>query len=174
MDCNKWEDAGLLYCSDELGEIDKKAFEQHLNECPVCNEEFKCYTKEKEAYYTASILGESPRDEIDAEIIRVCSAKKQYTRVNLFSGLVKKTVYSMSFFLLGFAVVGYFIYNAETANTNSALYSMQPSKNAADASVLAKEIPATSEKDSTKDSAVYFSKNRGNLETNGVFPVDLK
>jgi len=174
MACNKWEEIGLLYCSRELNTEDDKLFEHHLEECSECKCEYEQYTNEKKTVFTLSILGETPPKHIDDEIVRVCStAKKQYTGVGFFSGFVKKTVYSMSFFLLGFVVVGYFIFNAQNANVKSTQYSMQPLNNAS-AQVLAKQESATLEKDSIKDSAVYFSRNRGNLQTNGVYPVDLK
>jgi len=173
MACNKWEETGLLYCSYELSEQDAKKYEAHLTECPECNAVYAQYTGDKKSFFTCDILGEYPSKLVDEEIIRVCTAKKQYTSVGFFSGVVRKTVYSVSFFILGFAVVGYFMMNVEDAKNQKSQYTLQPSSIPA-SQVLAQQDSNAAVKDSVKDSAVYFSRNRGNLQANGVYPVDLK
>jgi len=172
MACNKWEETGLLYCSSELSEQDVKLYEAHLGECPECKDEFTQYKTERSLYFTSAILEECPSEKVDNEIKRVCAAKKQYTGIGFFPGFLKKSIFSVSFFILGFAVVGYFIFNIQNANNQNV--AVKQSKPAVEVKTLAQKDSAASLKDSLKDSAVYFSKNRGNLQVNGVFPVDLK
>lgn len=172
MACSKWEEIGLLYCSRELDEQEAKLYDVHLANCSECKLEFDQYQNDKLTFFTPEILGEITSKEVDEEIIRVCTAKKQYTSIGIFPALFKKSVYSVSFFLLGFAVVGYFFYNIENANNQKKNLALDPSS--VSTTVLAEQKSTTSFKDSIKDSAVYFSRARGNLEARGVFPVDLK
>jgi len=171
MACNKWEEAGLLYCSSELSEQDTKSYEEHLGQCSECKGEFDAYMFEKSSFFTTDILSETTSEKVDTELKRLFAVKKQYTSTGIFSGFFKKTVYSMSFFLIGLAVVGYFVFNIQTANNQSVAQKEQP---VSDITTLAQKDSVSALKDSLNDSAVFFSKNRGNLETNGVYPVDLK
>lgn len=172
MACSKWEEIGLLYCSRELSEQEAKLYEVHLENCSECSLEFDQYQNDKKTFFTPEILGEITSKEIDEEIIRVCTAKKQYTSIGIFPALVKKTIFSVSFFLLGFAVVGYFVFNIENAKNQKQILASDSSSIATPA--LAERESNLVSKDSIKDSAVYFSRTRGNLDTRGVFPVDLK
>ncbi|NLD94279.1 MAG: hypothetical protein GX639_16605 [Fibrobacter sp.] len=171
MACNKWEETGLLYCSSELSEQDATLYEEHLGQCAECKSEFDLYLSEKSSFFTTDILSETPSEKVDTELKRLFTAKKQYTSTGVFSGFVRKTVYSVSFFLLGLAVVGYFTFNIQTAKNQDFAQKAQP---VSEVKTLAQIDSASAMKDSLIDSAVYFSKNRGNLETNGVYPVDLK
>jgi hypothetical protein len=173
MACSKWEEIGLLYCSRELDEQEAKLYDVHLANCSECNLEFTQYQNDKKSFFTPEILGEITSKEVDEEIIRVCTAKKQYTSIGIFPALIKKSIYSVSFFLLGFTVVGYFVYNVENANNQKKNLALD-NPSSITTPVLAEQESTSSFKDSIKDSAVYFSRTRGNLETRGVFPVDLK
>ena len=172
MECSKWEEIGLLYCSRELNEQDAKQYEVHLENCSECSLELDQYQNDKKTFFTPEILGEITSKEIDEEIIRVCTAKKQYTSIGVFPALVKKSIFSVSFFLLGFAVVGYFVFNIENAKNQTNISASDPSSIITP--VLAERESDLAIKDSIKDSAVYFSRTRGNLDAKGVFPVDLK
>jgi hypothetical protein len=176
MACDKWEEIGLLYCSNELDQQDAKLYDTHLNACTECKSEFDEYQKER-SFFTSEFLGETPSKKVDDEIFRVCTAKKQFTSIGIFPSLLKKSSFSVSFFLLGFIVVGYFVFNMENANRQKHNLALDPLKH--DSLVLAQQENTSStsktiSKDSIKDSAVYFSRTRGNLNTNGVYPVDLK
>lgn len=172
MACSKWEEIGLLYCSRELDEQEAKQYDVHLANCSECNLELVQYQSDQKSFFTPEILGEITSKEVDEEIIRVCTAKKQYTSIGIFPALIKKSIFSVSFLLLGFAVVGYFFYNIENANNQKKNLALDPPSSPT--TVLAEQESTLSFKDSIKDSAVYFSRTRGNLETRGVFPVDLK
>jgi hypothetical protein len=172
MACSKWEEIGLLYCSRELDEQEAKLYDVHLANCSECKLEFDQYQYDQKSFFTPEILGEITSKEVDEEIIRVCTAKKQYTSIGIFPALIKKSIYSVSFFLLGFAVVGYFFYNIENANNQKKNFALD--RSSINTTALAEKESTASFKDSIKDSAVYFSRTRGNLETRGVFPVDLK
>ncbi len=172
MACSKWEEIGLLYCSCELDKQEVTQYEAHLKDCSECNSEFHQYQKEKSSLFTSEILGENTSREIDDEIIRVCTAKKQYTSIGTFPSIVKKSVFSASFFLLGFVVVGYFTFNIKNANIQKQRFASEAP--AFNSPALAQKESTATKLDSIQDSAVYFSRTRGNLGTNGVYPVDLK
>jgi hypothetical protein len=177
MACDKWEEIGLLYCSSELDQQDAKSFETHLYSCTECKTEFDEYQKERTTFFTSEILGETTSRKIDDEILRVCTAQKQFTSIGIFPSLVKKSILSVSFLIMGFVVAGYFVFNIENANRQKHGFAMDPTKHDSLAFVQkgnASTEASISSKDSSKDSAVYFSRTRGNLNTNGVFPVDLK
>lgn len=173
MACSKWEELGLLYCSRELNEQDTKLFEEHMTECVECRTENDDYQREKSLFYTTEILGEEPSAKVDAEIKRVCTAKKQYTNVHLFSTVMKKSGVSISLFLLGFLVIGYFAFNIENArNQKQNMANSNPPAISAPKESTSVASTSDSMANNAKDSASYYS--RGNLDTKGVYPVDLK
>jgi hypothetical protein len=175
MACSKWEEVGLLYCSRELDQKESDDFGAHMEACPECKSELELYENEQKSFYTLDILSESPSKEVDAEILRVCTAKKQYTNGTFFSGFVKKVTYSVGLFLVCFLVVGYFTLNVQNANRHKgASTAMHPeSQKNTNSTVVSNENDSIL-RAQQKDSAVIYSKNRGNLETKGVIPVDLK
>jgi predicted anti-sigma-YlaC factor YlaD len=180
MGCTKWEESGLLYCSSELDEAETKNFEEHLGTCEECRDEYETYQKEKQMFFTADILSETPSKKVDDEILRVCaSGQKVYTNTGFFTPFLKKTLFSVTFFIMGFVVVSYFTINMENADRKKQSLALE--RTALDSSTMASSTQVTSgavndssKKDSANDSNLYYSKTRGNLGTNGVFPVDLK
>jgi len=177
MACSKWEETGLLYSSNELDELEKKAYEEHLAGCEECRSEYESYRKEQTSFFTPEILGETPSEKVDAEIKRVCSTpKKQFTSIGFFP-VFKKTVFSVTFFVVGFIVVGYFSLNIENSRgIQKVVVEEKPdsSPSRSPEIVAEKKNPDSLQHDSLNDSDVYFSKTRGNLQIKGVYPVDLK
>lgn len=180
MGCIKWEESGLLFSSSELGETEAKNFEEHLCSCEECRDEFQAYQKERQMFFSGDILSETPSKRVDDEILRVCaSARKMYTNTGFFTPFLKKTLFSVTFFIMGFVVVSYFTINMENADRKKQSLALQ--RTAIDSASMASStqvaggaIHDSLKKDSIRDSNLYYSKTRGNLGTNGVFPVDLK
>lgn len=171
MACSEWEVTGLLYSSKELDVDQEKQFEEHLCICSECKNEFELYQKERARFFNLQNLQELPSKKIDDEILRVCSnSRKQVTSFGLLPSFLKKTAFSVTFFVVGFVVVGYFAMNLSSSKQNFVMekneipQSMQAKAGGSDSLVT----------DSTNDTNLYFSKTRGSLEEKGVFPVDLK
>lgn len=171
--CSEWEVTGLLYSSKELDSDSAKKFEEHLRTCTSCKEELELYRKEKMQYFNLHNLQELPSKKIDDEILRICSSpKKQVTSFGLFPSFLKKITYSVAFFAVGFVVFGYLAMNIE----NSSKPDVAVEKNDLPQTLQAAraEDKDTSNTDSINDTNLYFSKNRGSLDSKGVVPVDLK
>ncbi len=173
MACSEWEVTGLLYSSKELDVDQAKQFEEHLGICPECKNEYELYQKEREQFFNLQNLQELPSKKVDEEILRVCSSsRKHVTSFGLFPSFLKKTAFSVTFFVVGFVVVGYFAMNLDNnskqnivVEKNDVSQSLQAAKEESKDSLI---------NDSTNDTNLYFSKTRGSLESKGVFPVDLK
>lgn len=178
MACSMWEEVGLLYSSDELNEQDKKSFAEHMQKCSECSSEYEWYLRSRKEFFNDSILCDAPSASCDAEIMRVCGdGRKKYTGFSAIPVFFKKSVVSMVLFIATFTIAGYFAFQMDTskesqmANENT----MQPP--AQQQGSLAENKTADSEdslKDSLDNSKVNFSKTRGNLNANGVVPVNDK
>jgi len=180
MECNKWEEYGLLFVSGELEDRERQSFEQHLQECSFCTQERKTYQVEKERFYTEEILGDTPSAACDAEIMRVCSdGRRKVAGVGVMSLFVRKSVVSIMLFALGFVGVGYITLKTGAGNRNTgtptvARETSVASEPVAKADNLTGTAATDSSSDSSSDKGVNFSKTRGNLDLNGVYPVDLQ
>lgn len=176
MACNKWEEMGLLFDSGELNEREKRTFDDHLAQCSECQQELKAYRYEREHFYSAAVLEESPSAACDAEIIRVCSdGRKKVAAFQLFPAFLRKSVVAVALFLVGFSVVGY-IQVQQKASSGVALKQTTIS---APASTMIAETAPGKKADSTTDSSeqqnpTNYANTRGNLDLNGVYPVDLQ
>lgn len=176
MACSNFEETVLLYCSGELSEKEAKSFEEHMNDCDECRKEYDTYRSEQKRFYTFDVLGEAPSAKVDEELKRVCSdSRKKFTATGVLPVFFKRTIYSLTFFVVGFVVVGYFAMNADyTKQDNMDIVLENESINSEN---ISKKVTGDSAKeafDSLADTNNYYSKNRGNLDLNGVIPVDLK
>lgn len=174
MACSEWEDTGLLYSSKELDVGKVKQFEEHLSICNECKVEVELYQKEKVQFFNLQNLQELPSQEVDKEILRVCSnSRKHVTSIWLLPSFLKKTAFSVTFFIVGFMVVGYFAMNYESSSKQKIIVENESESKLLQASV-AEENKDSLLSDSANDSNIYFSQSRGSLEAKGVVPVDLK
>lgn len=178
MACNRFEESGLLYVSGELDEHEIRQFEAHLEVCSECRYETEEYKKERERFYNAKILEETPSESVDKEIIRICSVpKKRYTSLFLPLFLKKRTAAPLYIIMIMVAIGGYVQYHSMNAQKMSAQLLSETAAPVASASeVTEQDIPsviALSEIDSAAlfDSAAAFSKTRGNLNMEGVVTV---
>jgi len=181
MECYKWEEHGLLYSSGELDQKLSREFEEHLKECEECRKELYFYREEKNLFFTADILGVAPSPAIDAEILRVCSdIRRKGTGFTLMPVFLRKALMPVALFALAFVSVGYIMLNMENAHQmkSAAIKNTTPSihdqtKQPVIQSAAMNTVP-DSLTDSVKNPKANFAKSRGNLDGQGVIPVDLK
>ena len=180
MECNKWEEYGLLFTSGELDTGERQSFEKHLGECDSCTREYEAYRTDRKRFFTPEILEDAPSSACDAEIIRVCSdGRRKVSGVHSMPLFIRKSVVSVALFVIGFAGVGYITLKTGSHNKSTV------APLAVDSSVTGESVAAgtgvaggMAQDDSTADSSsekgVNYSKTRGNLGLNGVYPVDLQ
>lgn len=181
MDCCKWEELGLLYSSGELDPKNTRDFDEHLKECEVCRHELLLYREVKKRFFSAHILGDAPSPAVDAEILRVCAdARKRGTAFTLMPSFMRKALMPVALFALAFVSAGYIMWNMQNADMikSAAIKESSPASAAVNALPSAQTVLANTASDSITDSAnglkENFAKSRGNLEGQGVIPVDLK
>ena len=179
MECSKWEEYGLLFVSEELDSSERQSFEKHLAECSVCAGEEKTYRLEKERFFTREILCDSPSAACDAEILRVCSdGRRKVTGFASMPLFVRRGVLSFMLFAIGFIGVGYITLKTGVGKRDAAVpvaSEVSPSsEQIAGTSLTPGNNVSDSSSDSSSENGVNFSKTRGNLDLNGVYPVDLQ
>jgi hypothetical protein len=110
MECNKWEETGMLYVSRELDEAQQTQFRSHLSMCAFCSNEISIYSHEKARFFSEEILSIQTTPELDMRIMNRCSAVRP-THVGLLSALwVKRVVFSALVFAFGAGAGGYFAF----------------------------------------------------------------
>ncbi len=174
MACSEWDVTGLLYSSKELDVDQKKLFEEHLGVCSECKEQMELYEEERTCFFNLANLQELPSKKVDEEILRVCSnPTKQFTSLGVLPSFLKKTAFSITFFIVGFAVVGYFAMNLPNSAKNKVAIEKNELTQPLQAVVKTTDQDSLIS-DSANDTGLYFSKTRGSLGSKGVVPVDLK
>jgi len=176
MECRKWEELGLLYSAQELDPAEKSGYEKHLEVCAECREELRSYGAEHERFFTPAILGDSPRAEVDAEILLVCSDPRPKVASVLFpSAFFRKAFVPALLFIIGFISVGYIMMNMENARQTGGKTTAAVQQQTTTAQTVAVQAVADSVKDSLGSNPdVNFARTRGNLNDKGVITVDLK
>ena len=187
MECNKWQEEGLLYISKELNADGMQNFQKHIEICSECRAEADQYRYEAEKFFNRSLLSELPSEAIDNKIIAMCSQPvKVTTGLGLFSGLwLKKAVFSTMFLVFGMSAGVYFTVNYLTSSPSKAIVSSfkkpapaQSADNAAGAIALAKTNDSSSmrRKDSLKrtDPAPIIRAAHLVPQSQGIITVDLK
>ena len=83
MECNKWQEEGLLYVSREMDASQAEEYEKHVQICDVCRIEIDQYIHDKKTLFSADMLCESPSEHIDKKIIAACSSMpKSFTEAS--------------------------------------------------------------------------------------------
>ena len=175
MECNMWEEMGLLFDSGELNDQERRAFDDHLTQCTGCRNELDAYRYERAHFYAPSVLEDAPSAACDAEIIRVCSdGRKKVASFQLFPVFLRKSVVAVGLLLFGFSMV---VFMQVKMKTPSGVAARQTTISAPASTMMAQTTPAQ-KNDSTIDSSqqnpVNFANTRGNLDLKGVYPVDLQ
>jgi anti-sigma factor RsiW len=129
MECNNWQETGLMYLSGELNDKESSRFLEHMQACEVCRNEIASFEHLQTAVLSPDIFCAVPSGETDAKIIAACSRKPILTGINLLGApWVKRTVYSSLFLLFGLGAGIYFapyintVMNRAPAETVSATF----------------------------------------------------
>jgi hypothetical protein len=181
MQCCKWEELGLLYTFHELDDNNARDFEEHLKECGECREELFYYREEKKCLFTEVLLGDSPSPKIDAAILSACSNIRQKASFfSLMPMFLRRSVVPVVLFAVAFISVGYVMMNMENARELQAASGKSAVQAIGQRQIIASgpaESVASitdSVADSVNGSKMNYAKTRGNLEGQGVVPVELK
>jgi len=188
MECNKWQEEGLLYISKELDFDKSKEFQRHCESCSTCRTEMQEYTFDAKTFFKQSFIGESPSEDIDNKIIAACSQAPRMTGgLGIFSGFwFKKAVISTFFLIIGMSAGVYFTMNYFTGSSSSVIASsiknpstIPPSGQVASAAAMAKidDTSTLRKKDSLKrtEPAQFIGQDRRSVaQQQGIITVDLK
>ena len=177
MECAKWEEVGLLYAAKELASNACNGYESHLKACEYCANELAAYQSDKSRFFSVEMLTELPSEKTDREILRVASSPVQRTKVGfpLFAPFLKKTSLALMVLVMGFGGTSYFVYMAQSTQTNKAAVVTKAPAIAPVASV-SQEINAI-QPDTTLDSVIENKTQLvdvpklGNINAEGVITV---
>jgi hypothetical protein len=183
MECNKWQETGLLFISKELDKQEELDFTEHLKKCETCKNELQQYLLDKDNFFSQSVLSECTSTEIDNKILAVCLKTPVITSgLSLFTGVwMKKALLSAFFLVFGISAGVYFTMNYFTDKNSSAVAatkSAQTTVASTDQNVI-KKAPDTS-KANKKDSAWGRETNpamnqpQRRIPQQGIITVDLK
>ena len=112
MECNKCQETGLLYLSQELSSSDVSEFHAHIDVCDVCRNEMESFDHLQKDVLSADLFVDVPSDSIDTKIIAACSQKPILTGFSLFGVTwAKRTLYSSLFLVFGLSAGLYFAMN---------------------------------------------------------------
>jgi hypothetical protein len=177
MECNKWEEIGLLYVSKELPEPDASEFEKHLAACLLCSNEHSQYTSEKKQFFTTTLLGEPTPEHLDKKIFALCSRPMVPTSIGIFSmSWAKRAVFSALVFSLGIGAGGYFTFAYFTSKSPA---NYEYAKNTAPSAVVTTDTIKLA-LDSAKKELPDLLKpgvrrvNTPQIAPQGIITVDLK
>jgi hypothetical protein len=183
MECNKWDENGLLYLAKELSQPLSSEFEQHLTSCQSCSSELNQYTLEKKQFYSTAILCELTPEHLDKKIISLCSKPMIPTSIGLFSTQwVKRAVFSTLVFALGMSAGGYFTFAYYQSKTSSAYAQAKNAAASQSATAAHVSVPAATQNlalDSAQKGIPSLSKKGekalpAQTAPQGIITVDLK
>lgn len=183
MECNKWEETGLLYIANELDRTDKNDYDVHLRTCLFCSQEVQTYTSDKKAFFSTEMLSFATTHELDEKILVLCTAPKP-TTIGIFStAWIRRTVLTAIVFALGISAGGYFTYSYYSAKSNAALAKAQTLKaheTYAAAVKTTDTLKLASDSLNKNSTAKEFQKNlrmpshQGIVPAEGMITVDVK
>jgi hypothetical protein len=121
MECNKWEETGLLYVSSELDEEQQTQFKSHLSTCAFCSNELSLYSLEKARFFSPDILSVPTTPELDIKIISRCTAVLPAQSGIMGTLWIKRIVFSALVFAFGAGAGGYFTFAYYHAKSDAAI-----------------------------------------------------
>ncbi|HUI93807.1 MAG TPA: hypothetical protein VLX68_16310 [Chitinivibrionales bacterium] len=171
MECNKWDESGLLYMANELSQPLTSEFEQHLKICQCCSNELNQYFLERKKYFSAAFLCEPTPEHLDKKIISLCAKPMIPTGIGIFYlPWVKRVLFSALVFALGVGAGGYFTFAYYQSKSSSAYAQSKvtaPSKTV--------NATATAALDTAKKSLPQKGEKVLPVKPpQGIVPVDLK
>jgi hypothetical protein len=126
--CKEWEEIGLLYVSGEIPYQLGRDYISHTRSCSGCRLFLERYLQERSELFTPGILEDAPSQEIDLEILRVCSRRR--FMIPVFSFFRRHVLLPACIFLIGFVSAGYIIMNIE--NSRRPVVVQQPVRDTVD------------------------------------------
>jgi hypothetical protein len=186
MECNKWQEEGLLYVAKEMDASQAAEYVKHVQLCDICRLEIDQYLTDKKTLFSTDMLCELPSEAIDKKIIAACSqAPKAAQTISLFSTVwFKRAVISMVFLVFGTGAGVYFTMNYYDATTKNNAIASHKTVAPTIASVSAgqtalvknRESALANKKDSIKqkENVPFVSRPRSGETQQGIVTVDLK
>jgi hypothetical protein len=121
MECNKWEEDGLLYISKELDDVKRAQFENHFSTCAFCSNELSLSSLEKTRFFSQDILCIRTSPELDMKIMSRCTAVRP-TQIGIMGALwIRRIVFSTLMFAFGAGAGGYFMFVYFHAKSDAAI-----------------------------------------------------
>lgn len=178
MACIKWEECGLLYTSHELNGQESAEYEGHLASCEECKAELEWYSTRRDRFFTHDVLGEAPSEKIDREILRICSdPRRKINGLKLFPVFIHKALVPAALVALTFVAAGYFSFHMQNARQLARIAALKQKADmvqpVAQTAAAMNRKPPDSGTDSMHKTDANFASHRGNLQENGVVPVNL-
>lgn len=181
MECNKWQEEGLLYVCREMDAAQTERFKKHVQFCDCCRNEIDQYMHDKKAFFCADMLCESPSGSVDKKIITACSRMPKYSwSIPLLSTVwFKRTLISMVFLVFGTGAGVYFTinyYNAAPAGNALASHKTHAPAIAYGSLSKSRDSSLSDKKDSLKqkENMPFINRQQRSQPQQGVFTVDLK
>jgi len=175
MECNKFEEHGLLYAAGELCPAEARGYEAHLAVCGACRRETETYRRERAELYTADILSERPSPETDAEILRLGSNARKIPMSfanSMFLNIKKYAPLPVFLMLIMALVGGYLSYHSMTAEKLRSKYDGGEAKVASSPERADDEGLALSDSAATAgDTTAPILPTQGNMALEGVVTV---
>jgi hypothetical protein len=189
MECNKWEESGLLYVSRELDEAQQVQFKSHLSTCAFCSNELSLYSNEKSKFFSLNVLSVPTTPELDMKILSLCTAAK-LTQVGILSTIwIKRVVFSALVFAFGAGAGGYFTFAYYHAKSDASVAAAKtngmgaPVASSATSTVAASQSPSSLSLDTSKPESIHALRDKSVRATSarkasgvsqGIITVDLK
>jgi hypothetical protein len=180
MECNQWNEKGLLFTANELNEKDASDYRAHLEICDFCKKELHVYEQERKTLFAPEIFEETPSAAIDKEIIRVCSNPvKSKTTTFILPAFIKNTIYAILVLAIGFGGGTYYMgvliaSKAKKQDSNIAKTEKIPQES----EIVTKSVDVAANKeqviDSSSKSEDTLIKRENEIPVKGIIPVELK
>lgn len=179
MDCNLWNEKGLLFLANELDESEKQSFDIHMESCDFCQKEVALCQKEEKTIFKSGMFEEMPSLAVDKEILRVCSqAVKPAVGTFMMSSLFKNAFALLLVLLVGFGGGTYFAGIKAQSDARIAKQNNQKASEAMQDSASPSAVASSRDENGNPINDSILSEDgiiqrRGDMSVHGVVPVDL-
>jgi hypothetical protein len=165
MECKRWETDGLLFTSGELGDQKVLSYNEHLKDCDYCRSELAFYSEGRDSFFKPEMfeLQPSKKSDIALQHIGTMAPKVVASPLVSFNRFFRKGATVALLLLIGVSAPVYFtMVKNDSVNNHVATIEKNVISNSVD-----------SLNDSTKIDSIKEFNTPGNLEMNGVVPVEL-
>ena len=169
MACERFEQEGLLFVSNELEPAPRREYEAHVEACKDCRAEIESYGAIQAATGYGKFLEADTSARIDASILSRCAKPVHATSFAFFSSpLVRKFALPAFFLAFGFAGGAYFAGMFSTSSTVSSSSKTPVVQQTQVATNVVEKPNAQKPKDTATE-----KRHLGNLGGEGVVRVNL-